>query len=126
MLLAFCPLFAALYPLTQVYQFEEDARRGDHTLALRLGVHRSLDVSLVAVGIAFAVFAWAGRHAQWSGHEGWRWLALGIALAAWLAVVLPWRARAGRMSPAQHQRGMYLALVAWAITDAAVLVAWGT
>jgi 4-hydroxybenzoate polyprenyltransferase len=26
------------YPLTQVYQHEEDARRGDHTLSLRLGV----------------------------------------------------------------------------------------
>jgi 4-hydroxybenzoate polyprenyltransferase len=27
-LLAFCPLFAALYPLTQLYQFDEDRRRG--------------------------------------------------------------------------------------------------
>src|SRR5690606_35058436 len=31
-LLAFCPLFAAFYPLTQLYQFEEDTRRGDRTL----------------------------------------------------------------------------------------------
>ena len=37
-LLAFCPLFAALYPLTQLYQLDEDARRGDRTLALLLGV----------------------------------------------------------------------------------------
>ena len=28
-LFAFCPLFAALYPLTQLYQLEDDARRGD-------------------------------------------------------------------------------------------------
>ena len=28
-LLAFCPLFAGLYPLTQLYQLEEDRRRGD-------------------------------------------------------------------------------------------------
>ena len=41
-LLAFCPLFAALYPLTQLYQFEEDQRRGDRTLALILGMSRSL------------------------------------------------------------------------------------
>ncbi len=125
-LLAFCPLFAALYPLTQLYQLEEDARRGDRTLALRLGVGRSLDVSIVAVGLAFAVFAWAGRHAQWSGNERWRWLALGVALAAWLAVVLPWRVRGDRLTPSQHQRGMYLALAAWAVTDVAVLLAWGT
>src|SRR2546425_10339051 len=35
-LLAFCPLFAGLYPLTQLYQFDEDRRRGDRTLALIL------------------------------------------------------------------------------------------
>ena len=125
-LLAFCPLFAALYPLTQLYQLEEDARRGDRTLALRLGVHRSLDVSIVTVGLAFAIFAWAGRQAQWAQDERWRWLALGVALAGWLAVVLPWRARAGRMTPSQHQRRMYFALAAWAVTDLAVLLAWGT
>src|SRR5213595_4317428 len=28
-LLGFCPLFAGLYPLTQLYQMEEDRRRGD-------------------------------------------------------------------------------------------------
>jgi len=33
------PLFAGLYPLTQfLYQFEEDQRRGDRTLALILGM----------------------------------------------------------------------------------------
>jgi 4-hydroxybenzoate polyprenyltransferase len=37
-LLGFCPLFAALYPLTQIYQVEEDSRRGDRTLAVTLGV----------------------------------------------------------------------------------------
>lgn len=125
-LLAFCPLFAALYPLTQLYQFEEDTRRGDHTLALRLGVHRSLDVSIVAVAVAFAIFAWAGYRAAWGGDGAWRWIALGVAAAVWLAVVLPWRARAGRMGPSEHQRGMYLALGAWAVTDVAVLLAWGT
>jgi len=31
-LLGFCPLFAGLYPLTQLYQVEEDRRRGDRTL----------------------------------------------------------------------------------------------
>jgi hypothetical protein len=44
-LLGFCPLFAGLYPLTQLYQMEEDRRRGDRTLALLLGLRASLGVA---------------------------------------------------------------------------------
>ena len=44
-LLGFCPLFAGLYPLTQLYQMEEDRRRGDRTLALMLGMRASLAVA---------------------------------------------------------------------------------
>jgi hypothetical protein len=29
------------------------------------------------------------------------------------------------MSPRQHQRGMYLALAAWAVTDLVALLVWG-
>jgi 4-hydroxybenzoate polyprenyltransferase len=127
-LLAFCPLFAALYPLTQLYQLEEDARRGDRTLALILGVRRSLDAALVAATAAFALFAWAGIRSGWSSPAsgGWRCAGLGVALLAWLAVLVPWRALAGRLSPAQHQQRMYRALAAWAVTDLAVVLAWGT
>ena len=126
-LLAFCPLFAALYPLTQLYQLEEDERRGDRTLALMLGAARSLDVALVATAAAFTLLAWAAIRSGWTGTEaGWRWALLVAALLAWAAVLLPWRARAERLLPAEHQRGMYLALAAWAATDLAVLFAWGT
>jgi lycopene elongase/hydratase (dihydrobisanhydrobacterioruberin-forming) len=124
-LLAFCPLFAALYPLTQLYQLDEDRRRGDRTLAVVLGVRRSLDVALVAAGVAFAVFAAAGLRSGWDRGGGWRWVALLIALIAWARVLVPWRRSALRYAPGDHQRGMYLALAAWAITDVAVLVAWG-
>jgi 4-hydroxybenzoate polyprenyltransferase len=127
-LLAFCPLFAALYPLTQLYQLEEDARRGDRTLALIFGVRRSLDVAIAAATGAFALFAWAGSRSVWSTpvSEAWRWAALGFALLAWLAVLAPWRARADRLSPPEHQRRMYHALAAWATTDLAVVLVWGT
>jgi hypothetical protein len=30
------------------------------------------------------------------------------------------------MSPSQHQRGMYRALFAWALTDLAVIVVWAS
>ncbi len=126
-LLAFCPLFAALYPLTQLYQLEEDSRRGDRTLAIVLGPRRSLDVALVAMLLAFALFAAAALRAGWTNQPGggWRIVLLGVALAVWLATLLPWRAGCRRMTPRQHQRGMYLALGAWAVTDMIVLVAWG-
>ena len=124
-LLAFCPLFAALYPLTQIYQFEEDARRGDRTLALMLGIRRSLWVSLGAVGVAFGLLAAAGLRAGWGAGAAWRWAALAVCAVVWALLLGSWLWRQDRMGPHDHQRGMYRALGAWAITDAAVLLAWG-
>ena len=125
-LIAFCPLFAALYPLTQIYQLEEDIRRGDRTLATVLGVGGSLDAATAALAVAFALFAAAGVAAGWGpGHRAWRWPVLALALSGWLAVLLPWRRDAGRLDAPDHQRGMYRALAAWAVTDFAVLVAFG-
>lgn len=119
--LAFCPLFAALYPLTQLYQMEEDAARGDRTLAIALGPRASLAVALAAVPLAFACFARAGALAN-PGRMGWT--ALGIALVSWLAVLVPWWRSYDRMSTARQKRGMYLALGAWAVTDVAVVLAF--
>src|SRR5690606_27504784 len=117
-MLAFCPLFAALYPLTQHYPYEEDRRRGDRTLALVLGMRRSLRAALLAALAAFALFFLAAA----VGAAGRRWPLLALPLAAWLAVLVPWLRNHESMSPAQHQRGMYAALRAWAVTDVAVLV----
>jgi 4-hydroxybenzoate polyprenyltransferase len=127
-LLAFCPLFAALYPLTQLYQLEEDTRRGDRTLACVLGVRRSLTAAVVAAAVAFALFTWAGARAGWrfAGSDVARWTGLVLALAAWAAVLLPWRRRWATTTPPEHERGMYRALGAWAITDVIVVLAWGS
>ena len=115
-LLAFCPLFAGLYPLTQLYQFDEDRRRGDRTLALILGMRKSLLVAIACVVLAFGLLGWAGVVLQAPA------LALAAPLAAWLAVLLPWFARHASWTAADHQRGMYRALTAWAITDVVVLL----
>lgn len=127
-LLAFCPLFAALYPLTQLYQFEEDQRRGDRTLALRLGMRRSLDLAIGMTLVAFAMLAWAGLLAGWNarGSDLWRWSVLVASLVAWLLVLLPWRSGFSRWKPERHQRGMYHALAAWAATDLVVLLCFAT
>lgn len=125
-LLAFCPLFAALYPLTQLYQLEEDTRRGDRTLASVLGPSRSLDVALGAAVLAFALFAAAAVRAGWRlPADGWRVGLLLVAATVWCVVLVPWRSRVTRLTPAQHQRGMYQALAAWAVTDLAVVMGWG-
>jgi 4-hydroxybenzoate polyprenyltransferase len=117
-LLAFCPLFAGLYPLTQLYQFEEDARRGDRTLALIIGMRRSLDLAVVCVGLAFALLGAAAVRLE-TGAAG---LLLLVPLVAWLGVLLPWRSGHGAWTPTQHQRGMYRGLGAWALTDVVVVL----
>ncbi|HUF27524.1 MAG TPA: UbiA family prenyltransferase [Gemmatimonadaceae bacterium] len=116
----FGALFAALYPLTQLYQFDEDRSRGDRTLAIVIGVRASLVVALVAAVAAFAGFA-AGIWAVDPAPR--RLLALVPALAAWVVVLGRWLARYERMDRAAHKRGMYAALAAWAVTDAAILAA---
>jgi 4-hydroxybenzoate polyprenyltransferase len=117
-LLAFCPLFAGLYPLTQLYQFEEDRRRGDRTLALILGMRASLVTALASILAAFVLFGWAAARRGGGAWAG----ALGVAFVAWLVVLVPWYAGRDRFTPADHQRRMYRALAAWAATDVAVLV----
>jgi 4-hydroxybenzoate polyprenyltransferase len=126
-LLAFCPLFASLYPLTQLYQFEEDRRRGDRTLALILGMKRSLEVAIVAAAVAFGLFVGGAVRAGWatSGIDLVRWAGLGIIMVAWAVVLLPWLRHHATMTPDQHQAGMYRGLAAWAVTDIVVILAFG-
>src|SRR6266540_3421226 len=116
-LLSFFPLFAGLYPETQLYQFEEDRRRGDRTFALILGMRLSLIVAIASTLLAFALFAWAVTLLG----VGAKAVALLVPLALWLAVLLPWFLRHTAWSPKQHQQGMYRALAAWAVTDLTVL-----
>jgi 4-hydroxybenzoate polyprenyltransferase len=120
-LLGFCPLFASLYPLTQIYQFDEDRRRGDRTLALILGMRSSLMVAIAAALVAFLFFVAAAVR---RGVLVWQWAGLAVALAGWLWVLVPWYRRRDAMTPAEHQRGFYAALTAWAVTDVAVLLAF--
>jgi 4-hydroxybenzoate polyprenyltransferase len=117
-LLAFCPLFASLYPLTQLYQYDEDRARGDRTLALVLGMRTSLVFAIGAMLLAFA-FLGAG---MLLGPAGKWWPALLAAFLSWLVVLVPWFLRRDSLTPAQHKRGMYAALNAWAVTDIAVLL----
>ncbi len=125
-LISFALLFGSLYPLTQIYQLDEDRRRGDRTLASALGLDRSLALAIGMAALAFLGFAVAGTGSAWGfGLNGLsRWAALIAAAAAWAVVLLPWWRWRGGLDPAAHQSGMHRALAAWAITDMAVLFAW--
>jgi 1,4-dihydroxy-2-naphthoate octaprenyltransferase len=46
------------YPLTQVYQHGEDARRGDRTLSLLLGIKGTFAFSAVFFALTASAFAW--------------------------------------------------------------------
>jgi lycopene elongase/hydratase (dihydrobisanhydrobacterioruberin-forming) len=114
----FAFLFAALYPMTQIYQVAEDSRRGDRTLVIQLGVGRGLALALVAALVAHGFFL-AGTLAL-----GRAPLCLLPSLAAWLAVLLPWLRGWRNWTDLQHERGMYWGLGAWAVTDLSLLVLW--
>jgi len=122
-LLSFAALFGALYPLTQLYQLEEDRRRGDRTLAVSLGITRALGLALLLAGVAFLGFAAAANGSGWA-QGGSRRAGLAAAALAWGAVLLPWWLGRARLDSAGHQRRMHWALLAWAVTDLAVLWAW--
>ena len=118
-LLGFCPLFAALYPLTQLYQFDEDKRRGERTLAIMLGLKRSLLVAILCTLVAFDITSRESNLAL-----TWRDVGIPVALAMWLVLLFRWLKGYHAMSPLMHKRGMYAALLAWAVTDAAILLAF--
>ena len=111
----FAFLFAALYPMTQIYQVAEDGRRGDRTLVIRMGVGRSLALALLAALIAHLLFGVAvlalGRNP----------LFLGPSLAGWLGVLLPWLVSWRTWTDRRHETGMYWGLGAWAVTDLSLL-----
>lgn len=115
----FAPLFAALYPLTQLYQFEEDQARGDRTLALVLGMQTSLRfaIAMAVLGLGSIAFGIALRSGALSAAI------VAVPLAAWAILLIGWLRRMGEMSPAEHKAGMYRALQAWALTNATVLLA---
>lgn len=110
-------LFGSFYPMTQIYQRDEDRARGDRTLALRLGTARSLELSLI-LGAAAALCL-----RRWADLAGAAPAAPLAALGLWLAGTAAWRLAAAGLTRRGHARAMDAALVAWALVDVAVILA---
>ena len=120
-MIGFGCLFGSLYPLTQIYQFDEDSSRGDRTLARILGVRVSLLISAGAAALAFVAFS---HGLLLAGPTAMSQTALFLAGTVWAVILGDWILRQGRMASAEHQRGMYRALAAWALTDVAMVIAF--
>lgn len=116
-------LFAALYPLTQIYQVAEDTHRGDQTLVIRMGVPRSLNYAMGATLVAHLYFLQAVlKHHPPTPHGSPSPALLLISLVAWLGLLLPWRFQWKVWTPAQAEAGMYRGLLAWAVTDLSLAI----
>ena len=115
---AFFFLFLGLYPLTQIYQIEEDLRRGDFTLAIALGKERALQLALLGVSLAFYFIGYE----VFNHYFNFRSLSFLIAVAAWGMLLIPWYRKHTIWKMFQEQKGFYQALTAWAITDIAVII----
>lgn len=114
---AFGCFFIGFYPLTQIYQMEEDARRGDKTLALMLGKTSALWVGMLGTAGGFALLTREAIQRTYSLP-----LLLLIPAAAWLWALLPWYFSRHRVSVCWEQRRFYHALTAWALTDLMTLL----
>ncbi len=86
-------LIVGMYPLTQIYQLEEDARRGDKTVALYLGVRGSFRFAAACIAIG-GLGAVAIAAARFSMIEA-------AALVLFIAGLLAWLRRWARVFDAQ-------------------------
>lgn len=114
-------LFGSFYPLTQIYQIPSDRERGDTTLATVLGIRTSLLLTIV-LGIAAGVFLLRAAM-QWNAADTlWSVFPLLGAMVVWIGMLVAWHRKAGEMDDAAHEKGMYCALMVWAVIDGAVLI----
>ncbi|MBN1265170.1 MAG: UbiA prenyltransferase family protein [Anaerolineales bacterium] len=117
--LGFMFLFAGFYPLTQIYQMEEDRRRGDNTLAVRLDKRNALRFAAAAVIIAFVFFVGEVT----ARYFELRALGILISLLLWGVFLIHWNTHYASVDNAYEKKGFYKALWIWAVTDISVVVA---
>jgi 1,4-dihydroxy-2-naphthoate octaprenyltransferase len=78
-----------LYPLTQIYQIDEDRARGDRTFAVEFGADPSFKFALACIMFAGLCITWLGLR-LFGGLDA---LLLGSAYAGLFVVIERWRRR---------------------------------
>lgn len=111
-------LFCAFYPMTQIYQIEEDQERGDITTAGALGTNNALLMSLLSVWVAHLWILWAFVLSPMV------LILIGTSLFLWSLQIIVWRIRAPRMMSEDHEKQMYLGLLLWVISDISVFLSY--
>lgn len=106
-------VLVSLYPISQLYQMAEDARRGDRTFALRYGLHgvRRFFVVCYASGILLVAGTLMLQHG---------WMGAGMLLTAALAGLLIWRA----LTSLQGLASDYAAVIRLKYTTSGLFVAF--
>ncbi len=118
--LGFGLLFGSFYPLTQLYQIEEDRQRGDQTLCTRLGPRPALVLAILLGVFSTAAFALGLS----SRGLGWSLILPATALGAWLLHLVVWMVGEPGLETASREKKMYRALTLWALVDAGLVAAW--
>jgi UbiA prenyltransferase family len=92
----------AIYPITQVYQHKEDARRGDRTISLVMGVRGTFLATLALFGLAMP-----GFYVYFAGGVPFYWLT--VAMLPAVVFFGFWYGRVRRQATAANFRStMYM------------------
>jgi len=126
LVIGFALLFGSFYPLSQIYQIDDDQKRGDRTLAVVMGRRPSLRLAMIlgwAATISFLIYFLTNNSPTQPelGSIPVSFLIVLPALLVWQIHIFIWWLRAQSLTSQQHEQGMYRALFLWAIIDVTVL-----
>ena len=93
-------IITGLYPLTQVYQIEEDRKRGDRTFAVRFGPDRVFLLTRLLVGAGLLLLAYILLTGS-VFHSFWIWV-LPVGYGGFWFAVRAWSQRFRKQTPYQN------------------------
>ena len=120
-------LILGSYPLTQVYQHEEDAARGDLTISRLLGVRGTFLLCIAAFLVAnglLAALAWWNAARQ-AGVWNWPWMLGYLAFTSPIAIrFLGWMQATARngWATGHHQTMRFNAVASWCVSGFFMLI----
>jgi 4-hydroxybenzoate polyprenyltransferase len=120
----FAFLFAAVYPMTQFYQKEEDLRKAARTLVLVLGDTHSMlfiHLSLACATASWLIAALGRQIALVNPLSPLGWSCLAFQAVLWFLFAAHWWITFPRYP---HQKGLYRAMALWAVSNIALVISF--